>query len=96
MYVTQLTGAQRKWRDVQQEYHAAGERSVSSTAHRVGISTHRVGISVSCTAHRIGVRSSCTAQLVSGLLVNPNWTYLHHQGNKPKLKKLQSRKTAGH
>ena len=36
MYVTQLTGAQRKWRDVQQEYHAAGERSVSSTAHRVG------------------------------------------------------------
>jgi len=30
-------GAQRKWRDVQQEYHAAGERSVSSTAHRVGL-----------------------------------------------------------
>jgi len=30
-------GAQRRWRDVQQEYHAAGERSVSSTAHRVGL-----------------------------------------------------------
>ena len=30
-------GAQRQWRTVQQEYHAAGERTVASTAQLVGL-----------------------------------------------------------
>jgi len=30
-------GSQRRWRAVQQEYHAAGERSVQNTAHLVGL-----------------------------------------------------------